>query len=55
LQFNNLVVAPGETFSFWDRLGPVTVQRGSAARGGWSGSTDARGPCGCQLAGKGEQ
>jgi len=27
-QFDNLVIAPGESFSFWDRLGPVTVERG---------------------------
>ena len=33
LQFNNLVVAPGATFSFWDSLGPVTVERGYAYAG----------------------
>lgn len=33
LQFNDLVIAPGETFSFWDRLGPVTVARGYAYAG----------------------
>lgn len=33
LQFNNLVVAPGKTFSFWDNLGPVTVERGYAYAG----------------------
>ena len=33
MQFNDLVIAPGETFSFWDRLGPVTVERGYAYAG----------------------
>ncbi len=33
LQFDNLVVAPGATFSFWDSLGPVTVERGYAYAG----------------------
>lgn len=33
LQFNDVVIAPGETFSFWDRLGPVTVDRGYAYAG----------------------
>ncbi len=33
LQFNDLVIAPGETFSFWDKLGPVTVERGYAYAG----------------------
>ncbi len=33
LQFNDLVIAPGETFSFWDRLGPVSVERGYAYAG----------------------
>ena len=33
LQFNDLVIGPGETFSFWDRLGPVTVDRGYAYAG----------------------
>lgn len=28
LQFNDLVLAPGESFSFWNLLGPVTVERG---------------------------
>jgi vancomycin resistance protein YoaR len=32
-QFDNVVLAPGESFSFWDRLGPVTVQRGYAYAG----------------------
>ena len=27
-QFNNVVIAPGETFSFWKLIGPVTVERG---------------------------
>lgn len=27
-QFNNVVIAPGETFSFWKSIGPVTVERG---------------------------
>lgn len=33
MQFNDVVIAPGETFSFWDRLGPVTVDRGYAYAG----------------------
>ena len=33
LQFDKHVVAPGETFSFWDSLGPVTVERGYAYAG----------------------
>jgi len=33
LQFNDLVIGPGESFSFWDRLGPVTVDRGYAYAG----------------------
>lgn len=33
MQFDNLVVAPGATFSFWDSLGPVTVERGYAYAG----------------------
>ena len=33
LQFDNQVVAPGETFSFWGSLGPVTVERGYAYAG----------------------
>lgn len=32
-QFNNVVIAPGETFSFWGLIGPVTVQRGYAYAG----------------------
>lgn len=32
-QFNNVVLAPGDTFSFWARLGPVTVARGYAYAG----------------------
>ena len=28
LQFNDLVIAPGDSFSFWNLLGPVTVERG---------------------------
>jgi vancomycin resistance protein YoaR len=33
MQFNDLVLAPGESFSFWDLLGPVTVERGYALAG----------------------
>lgn len=33
MQFNDLVLAPGESFSFWDRLGPVSVERGYAYAG----------------------
>jgi vancomycin resistance protein YoaR len=33
LQFNDVVIGPGDTFSFWDRLGPVTVERGYAYAG----------------------
>ena len=33
LQFDNQVVAPGESFSFWNSLGPVTVERGYAYAG----------------------
>src|SRR5205814_1943669 len=33
MQFNDLVLAPGESFSFWDRLGPVSVDRGYAFAG----------------------
>ncbi|MDQ6858169.1 MAG: VanW family protein [Chloroflexota bacterium] len=33
MQFNDLVVAPGESFSFWNLLGPVTVDRGYAFAG----------------------
>ena len=32
-QFNNVVIAPGETFSFWNLIGEVTVQRGYAYAG----------------------
>ena len=32
-QFNNIVIAPGETFSFWKLIGPVTVERGYAYAG----------------------
>lgn len=32
-QFNDVVIAPGETFSFWKLLGPVTVERGYAYAG----------------------
>lgn len=32
-QFNNVVIAPGETFSFWSLIGPVTVERGYAYAG----------------------
>jgi vancomycin resistance protein YoaR len=28
MQFNDVVIEPGGTFSFWDRLGPVSVERG---------------------------
>jgi vancomycin resistance protein YoaR len=28
MQFNDLVIEPGGSFSFWDRLGPVSVERG---------------------------
>jgi vancomycin resistance protein YoaR len=33
MQFNDLVIAPGASFSFWDLLGPVTVERGYAFAG----------------------
>jgi vancomycin resistance protein YoaR len=33
MQFNDLVLAPGESFSFWDLLGPVTVERGYSFAG----------------------
>jgi vancomycin resistance protein YoaR len=33
MQFNDLVLAPGESFSFWSLLGPVTVERGYAFAG----------------------
>lgn len=32
-QFNDVVIAPGATFSFWDVLGPVTTERGYAYAG----------------------
>jgi vancomycin resistance protein YoaR len=32
-QFDGLVIMPGQTFSFWELLGPVTVQRGYAFAG----------------------
>lgn len=32
-QFDGVVVMPGQTFSFWELLGPVTVQRGYAFAG----------------------
>jgi vancomycin resistance protein YoaR len=32
-QFDDLVIFPGESFSFWDRLGPVSVERGYAYAG----------------------
>jgi vancomycin resistance protein YoaR len=33
MQFNDLVLAPGQSFSFWDLLGPVSVDRGYAFAG----------------------
>ncbi len=33
LQFDGVVIVPGQTFSFWELLGPVTVQRGYAFAG----------------------
>jgi vancomycin resistance protein YoaR len=33
MQFNDVVIAPGGSFSFWDLLGPVTVERGYAFAG----------------------
>jgi vancomycin resistance protein YoaR len=33
LQFDGVVILPGQTFSFWELLGPVTVQRGYAFAG----------------------
>jgi vancomycin resistance protein YoaR len=33
LQFDGVVIAPGQTFSFWELLGPVTVERGYAFAG----------------------
>jgi len=32
-QFDGVVIMPGQTFSFWDLLGPVTVERGYAYAG----------------------
>ena len=32
-QFDGIVILPGQTFSFWERLGPVTVERGYAFAG----------------------
>ena len=32
-QFNNVVIAPGETFSFWKTIGHVTIERGYAYSG----------------------
>lgn len=32
-QFNNVIIAPGQTFSFWELIGPVTVERGYAYAG----------------------
>jgi vancomycin resistance protein YoaR len=32
-QFDGVVILPGQTFSFWERLGPVTVARGYAFAG----------------------
>jgi vancomycin resistance protein YoaR len=33
MQFNDVVLAPGDSFSFWKLLGPVTVERGYAFAG----------------------
>jgi vancomycin resistance protein YoaR len=33
LQFDGVVILPGQTFSFWELLGPVTIQRGYAFAG----------------------
>jgi vancomycin resistance protein YoaR len=33
LQFDGIVILPGQTFSFWELLGPVTVERGYAFAG----------------------
>jgi vancomycin resistance protein YoaR len=33
MQFHDLVLAPGDSFSFWKLLGPVTVERGYAFAG----------------------
>jgi len=32
-QFDGVVILPGQTFSFWELIGPVTVQRGYAFAG----------------------
>jgi vancomycin resistance protein YoaR len=32
-QFDGIVILPGQTFSFWELLGPVTVERGYAFAG----------------------
>jgi vancomycin resistance protein YoaR len=32
-QFDGIVIMPGQTFSFWELLGPVTVERGYAYAG----------------------
>jgi vancomycin resistance protein YoaR len=33
MQFDGVVIMPGQTFSFWNLLGPVTVERGYAYAG----------------------
>ena len=33
MQFDGVVILPGQTFSFWELLGPVTVERGYAFAG----------------------
>jgi vancomycin resistance protein YoaR len=33
MQFDGVVIKPGDTFSFWNLLGPVTVERGYAYAG----------------------
>lgn len=33
LQFDGVVILPGQTFSFWELIGPVTVERGYAFAG----------------------
>lgn len=33
MQFDGVVIKPGQTFSFWNLLGPVTVERGYAYAG----------------------
>ena len=32
-EFDGIVILPGQTFSFWELLGPVTVERGYAYAG----------------------